>query len=98
MYKLKNILHGSNIGSTSDVGFFTTNNLSDLSLVKAEKANVPLSIAAAGWCTLILPFDAEIPEGFEVYSCTGTEVPVGTSTALVLEKAESIEAHTPYIV
>ena len=40
----------------------------------------------------------EIPEGFEVYSCTGTEVPVGTSTALVLEKAESIEAHTPYIV
>lgn len=98
VYKLKNTLHGSNIGSTSDDGFFTTNNLSDLSLVKAEKANVPLSITAAGWCTLILPFDAEIPEGFEVYSCTGTEVPVGTSTALVLEKAESIETHTPYIV
>lgn len=98
VYKLKNTLHGSNIGSTSDDGFFTTNNLSDLSLVKAEKANVPLSITAAGWCTLILPFDAEIPEGFEVYSCTGTEVPVGTSTALVLEKAESIEAHTPYII
>lgn len=98
VYKLKNTLHGSNIGSTSDDGFFTTNNLSDLSLVKAEKANVPLSITAAGWCTLILPFNAEIPEGFEVYSCTGTEVPVGTSTALVLEKAESIEAHTPYIV
>lgn len=98
VYKLKNTLHGSNIGSTSDDGFFTTNNLSDLSLVKAEKANVTLSITAAGWCTLILPFDAEIPQGFEVYSCTGTEVPVGTSTALVLEKAESIEAHTPYIV
>ena len=98
VYKLKNTLHGSNIGSTSDDGFFTTNNLSDLSLVKAEKANVPLSITSAGWCTLILPFDAEIPQGFEVYSCTGTEVPVGTSTALVLEKAESIEAHTPYIV
>lgn len=98
VYKLKNTLHGSNIGSTNDDGFFTTNNLSDLSLVKAEKANVTLSITAAGWCTLILPFDAEIPQGFEVYSCTGTEVPVGTSTALVLEKAESIEAHTPYIV
>lgn len=98
VYKLKNTLHGSNIGSTSDDGFFTTNNLSDLSLVKAEKANVTLSITAAGWCTLILPFDAEIPQGFEVYSCTGTEVPVGTSTALVLEKAESIEANTPYIV
>ena len=66
VYKLKNTLHGSNIGSTSDDGFFTTNNLSDLSLVKAEKANVPLSITAAGWCTLILPFNAEIPEGFEV--------------------------------
>ena len=98
VYKLKNTLHGSNIGSTGDDGFFTTNNLSDLSLAKVEKANVPLSITAAGWCTLILPFDAEIPQGFEVYSCTGTEVPVGTSTALVLEKAESIEAHTPYIV
>lgn len=98
VYKLKNTLHGSNIGSTNDDGFFTTNNLSDLSLVKAEKANVTLSITAAGWCTLILPFDAEIPQGFEVYSCTGTEVPVGTSTALVLEKVESIEAHTPYIV
>lgn len=98
IYKLKNTRCGHNIGSTNDDGFYTTNNLSDLSLVKAEKANVPLSITAAGWCTLILPFDAEIPEGFEVYSCTGTEVPVGTSTALVLEKAESIEAHTPYIV
>lgn len=98
IYKLKNTRCGHNIGSTNDDGFYTTNNLSDLSLVKAEKANVPLSITAAGWCTLILPFDAEIPQGFEVYSCTGTEVPVGTSTALVLEKAESIEAHTPYIV
>ena len=98
IYKLKNTRCGHNIGSTSDDGFYTTNNLSDLSLVKAEKANVPLSITSAGWCTLILPFDAEIPQGFEVYSCTGTEVPVGTSTALVLEKAESIEANTPYIV
>lgn len=98
VYKLKNTKHGSNFGSTGNDDLFTTNDRSDLSLVKAEKANVPLSITAAGWCTLILPFDAEIPEGFEVYSCTGTEVPVGTSTALVLEKAESIEAHTPYIV
>lgn len=98
VYKLKNTLHGTPIGSTGDDGFFTSNNLSDLSIVKAKKANVPLSITAAGWCTLILPFDAEIPQGFEVYSCTGTEVPVGTSTALVLEKAESIEANTPYIV
>ncbi len=98
VYKLKNTLHGSPIGSTGDDGFFTSSNLSDLSLVKAEKANVPLSITSASWCTLILPFDAEIPQGFEVYSCTGTEVPVGTSTALVLEKAESIEGHIPYIV
>lgn len=98
IYKLKNTRCGHNIGSTNDDGFYTTNNLSDLSLVKAEKANVTLSITAAGWCTLILPFDAETPQGFEVYSCTGTEVPVGTSTALVLEKAESIEANTPYIV
>lgn len=98
VYKLKNTKHGSNFGSTGNDDLFTTNDRSDLSLVKAEKGNVPLSITAAGWCTLILPFDAEIPEGFEVYSCTGTEVPVGTSTALVLEKAESIEAHTPYIV
>ena len=98
VYKLKNTKHGSNFGSTGNDDLFTTNDRSDLSLVKAEKANVPLSITAAGWCTLILPFNAEIPEGFEVYSCTGTEVPVGTSTALVLEKAESIEAHTPYIV
>lgn len=98
VYKLKNTKHGSNFGSTGNDDLFTTNDRSDLSLVKAEKANVPLSITSAGWCTLILPFDAEIPQGFEVYSCTGTEVPVGTSTALVLEKAESIEAHTPYIV
>lgn len=98
VYKLKNTKHGNNFGSTGNDDLFTTNDRSDLSLVKAEKANVTLSITAAGWCTLILPFDAEIPQGFEVYSCTGTEVPVGTSTALVLEKAESIEAHTPYIV
>jgi len=33
--------------------------------------SLPVTISAAGWATLCLPFDAEIPDGVEVYAITG---------------------------
>ena len=43
--------------------------------------------------TLILPFDAALPNGLKAYTCSGAE-----GDLLTLTPAESIEACTPYIV
>ncbi len=46
------------------------------------------------WATLILPFDAEIPEGLEVYSCDAAD----KDNVLELVSVSGIEANVPYIV
>ena len=43
--------------------------------------------------TLILPFDAEIPQGIKAYTCTGAE-----NETLTLQSANTFAACTPYIV
>lgn len=43
--------------------------------------------------TLILPFDAALPNGLKAYTCSGAE-----GDLLTLTPAESIEACTPYII
>lgn len=50
--------------------------------------------------TLILPFDAEIPEGMEVYESNDVDASVQSSDyhVLVLDKMEKIAANTPYVV
>ncbi len=48
--------------------------------------------------TMILPFEAEIPEGLEVYATSSYEYKLPLYHVLVLEKQNVIEANTPYIV
>ena len=59
----------------------------------ATEHSVTLSVSSAGWATLILPFNAEIPEGVTVY---GSDMIDGD--LLKLSEAESIVANTPYLV
>lgn len=69
------------------------NNLSIMELTVVDKAEIPYTMTSAGWGTLILPFEAEVPEGLTAYSCSATE-----GSDLVLTPAESIDMNTPYIL
>lgn len=68
-------------------------------IAPARKATIGLNVTEAGWATLMLPFDAEVPEGLTAYVCGGTEDSQKDGTTVVtLEQAETLEAHTPYIL
>lgn len=80
------------IGS-QDEGVFTVNSHINFNLRAAEKANVTLTFSSVGWATLILPFDAELPEDVKAWSCTGAN-----GETLTLTEAESLKANTPYLM
>ena len=59
----------------------------------ASEHTVTLTISAAEWATLILPFADALPEGVKAYSCAEA-----AGENLTLVEAESIDANTPYLV
>lgn len=65
-------------------------------IVKGEgplEEKVVLSMTDAGFATLILPFDAELPAGLGAYTCTGL-----SGDCITLERQEKISANTPLLV
>lgn len=91
LYQLKNTEHGQCIGYTTNHDLFTQTR--NVSLREAEKANVTLTISEVGWATLILPFDADLPEGVRALTCAEADGEV-----LTLVEAESLKANTPYLM
>ena len=59
----------------------------------ASEHEVTLSISAARWATLILPFDAELPDGAKAWSCAEAD-----GEMLTLTEATSLKANTPYLM
>lgn len=57
---------------------------------------ITLTMTDAGYATLVLPFDAEVPTGITLYTCSS----VGTEheDVLDLEEVNSAKADIPYIV
>ncbi len=101
IWHLNNPEHGQNIGATNggDAGVFTSNSVCGLTLVKAEEAKVSLTVTEAGWATLILPFNAEVPDGLTAYTCSEAEETATEGEAtLVLGEATTLAANTPYII
>ena len=101
IWHLNNTEHGQNVGAnnSNDAGVFTSNNSCNLTLVKAEEAEVNLTVTEAGWATLILPFNAEVPDGLAAYTCGEAEETATEGEAtLVLEEAATLAANTPYII
>ena len=101
IWHLNNPEHGQNIGATNggDAGVFTSNSVCGLTLVKAEEAEVSLTVTKAGWATLILPFNAEVPDGLAAYTCgEAKETATEGEATLVLEEAATLAANTPYII
>ena len=94
VWNLYNTAANNYIGGT-DAGFYTTNSHTTFHLQEAQKAEVTLAITDAEWSTLMLPFDTELPEGVEAYSCK--EI-AEDGVTLTLVEAESLKANTPYLV
>lgn len=57
-------------------------------------ATCPVSVGATtNWSTCVLPFSADVPAGVEAYTCDSKD-----GSDLILRKAESLAAFTPYIL
>ena len=51
------------------------------------------TMSEARWGTLMLPFDANVPAGIVVYSCTGVD-----GNSVILNESSTIYANTPYLL
>ena len=58
-----------------------------------DEKTVPYSISSVGIGTIILPFDAEVPDNMKVYSCNNE-----SNGTLVLKEVDKIHQFEPYIV
>lgn len=66
----------------------------DTNITIGTSATASLAVNATNqWSTCILPFATELPEGVKAYECNKQD-----GDNLVLTKAESIEAYTPYLL
>lgn len=63
-----------------------------LSATVVPTLNIPYTLSAAGWGTICLPYESEIPDGLEVYACDGV-----SNKTLLLTRVRKLEANTPYI-
>lgn len=59
-----------------------------------EKDSYEYNLTAAGWGTIIIPFDCKKPEGLTVYDCSF----VSESGMLMGEEVDCFKANTPYLV
>lgn len=79
---------------TDDAKGYAITDREDVVVVNEDETTLPLKVSyAAKWSTCILPFAAEIPTGVTAYTCSDHD-----EEYIYLEKAESIEAYTPYIL
>ena len=55
---------------------------------------IPVSVPKSGYTTLCVPFDCDVPSGFEAYTIEG----ISADNKVMLKQAESIEAGVCYVV
>mgnify|MGYP003288551844 CR=1 FL=1 len=84
-YSVKNFGVGKATLDLKTFKFIIENNIFD----------TPLTVTSAGASTLVLPYEATIPEGVKAYTLTNTE---GEATAIATELTGSIPANTPVLI
>lgn len=70
-----------------------TEDQSPLAKIIGKKDSYEYKMTAAGWGTIIIPFDCEKPEGLTIYECTSVN-----DGKLVVEEVNSFKANTPYLL
>ena len=79
---------------TTSVMDYDGNAISDpITFTFCEELSVDYTLTDAGWGTLCLPFEAEVPVGLTAYKVTGTN-----DTSLVKEEVDFLQMNTPYLV
>ena len=93
--KFYNTAHKAYIGSNGDQGVYTDNRYTNFTVSEAKKAAASLKITAAGWATIILPFECQIPDGVTAYTCEDA-----VDGVLSLTKVEDgvFSANIPYLI
>ena len=66
---------------------------SPLAKIIGEKDSYEYKMTAAGWGTIIIPFDCEKPEGLTIYECASVN-----DGKLVVEEVNCLKANTPYLL
>lgn len=59
----------------------------------SQESAYRFTMSSAGWGTLMLPFDADVPAGLTAYGCAAVD-----GTTLVLAPSAKLLANTPYIM
>lgn len=70
-----------------------TDGKSPLAKIIGEKDSYEYKMTAAGWGTIIIPFDCEKPEGLTIYECASVN-----DGKLVVEEVNCLKANTPYLL
>lgn len=101
-----NTIHGADIliDYINKTGSFTFLDNEKNILAPTSYANIPITICSelpytytmtsAGWGTLCLPFEAEIPEGLKAYKCSSAT----NSVLNLIEVEDKMEMDTPYLM
>lgn len=79
---------------TTSVMDFDGNVISDpITFTFCNELSFDYTLTAAGWGTICLPFEAEVPAGLTAYKVTGTN-----GDLLVKEEVDFLEMNTPYLI
>lgn len=74
--------------------FYYGDRISDFTYYRtAGDKSITFTMSSAGWSTLMLPFNAQIPDGLTFYEIDGNQ-----GSKLEISPASSIMANTPYLV
>lgn len=85
-----------NVGDqvTTSVMDYDGNVISDpITFTFCNELSVDYMLTSAGWGTLCLPFEAEVPAGLTAYKVTGTN-----GDLLVKEEIDFLQMNTPYLI
>lgn len=85
---------GTEYQVTTSVMDYDGNEISEpITFTFCDKLSYTYTMTAAGWGTLCLPFEAEVPTGLTAYKVTGTE-----GASLMKEEVDFLEMNTPYLL
>jgi hypothetical protein len=92
-FQLRNMSANKIIANNNNDDMYTANS-ANFTISEASQATVNVTIAAdVKYGTRIFPFTPSLPSGVTAYSCTASE-----GAVLTLEKVETPQANTPYIL
>jgi hypothetical protein len=93
VFNIYNTLTNSTIACQAGGNIYTEAGNAGFSVAEASETSITINTKAAGYGTIILPFNAELPNGLIAYTCAEAN-----GNKLTLVEATALEANKPYIL